>query len=219
MTENRTIFIWDIQWCYNEFELLLTKLNLTEDDIVYLVWDIINRWPKSYKTLKYIYKNRKQFRCVLGNHEINFLKYLHWEWYDWDTKDFEKLKIKLLEKPAILEYLKNIPLYIETEDFILIHWGLIPWKKLEDHTIDEITRTRDYNWKPWYDYYDEKNKKIIYWHRALDWLRIRKNTIWIDSWCVYWKMLTAYILETWEIIQQQALNLYINVYWNASINI
>ena len=51
-------------------------------------------------------------------------------------------------------------------------------------------------------------KKIIYGHWAVEWLKIRENTIWIDSGCCYWKYLTAYILETGEIIQQKALDVY-----------
>jgi len=211
MSENRTIFIGDVQWCYNELKLLIKKLKIQENDTVYFVWDIINKGPKSYKTLKYIYKNKKQFHCVMGNHEVNLLRYLNGEWYDDDSSDFEDLKEKFIKRPTLLEYIKNLPIYIEKENFILLHAWLIPGKKIENHTLDEITRTRDIDGKPWYEYYTWK-KKIIYGHWAIDGIRIRQNTIGLDSGCVYGKMLSAYILETWEIIQQQALNLYINVY-------
>ena len=215
--KKRTIFIWDIQWCYDEFVLLIKKLKLWDDDVVYITWDIINKWPKSFEALVYIYENKDKFISVLWNHELNFLNYLDWKSYWKDDSIFKKLEKQISKKPKLLEYLKSLPLYIKNKDFILVHWGRMPWKKLKEHKPDEITRLRDYKWQPWYELY-EKDKKIIYWHRAVDWLRIRKNTIWIDTWCVYWKMLTAYVLETWEVIQQQALDIYINVYKEKILN-
>lgn len=214
MPKHRTIFIWDLQWCYDEFRQLLDKIELKEEDKVYLVWDLINKWPKSYKVLNFVYKNRKQFKSVVWNHEINFLRWLDWLKYSQD-KDFKKLKKKIYEKDKLylIDYIKSLPLYIEEKDFIVLHAGVYPWKKLDDHSIDEITRVREIDSKPWYEYY-KWDKKIIYWHWALDWLRLRKNTIWLDSGCVYGKALTAYILETWEVVQQSSSNIYVNVYNN-----
>lgn len=211
MDKPRTIFIWDVHWCYKEFKLLLKKLNIQENDNIYLVWDLISKWPKWFKVLKYVYKRQEQFKFVLWNYEMYFLDWLNWKFYEYDKTNFEKLKEKLEKYPDILNFLKKAPLYLENENFILIHWWLIPWKDLKDHNIDEITKIREYRWKPWYEYYTW-DKMIFYWHRATEWLRVSQNTIWLDSWCVYWKWLTAYILETWEIISQSALDTYVNVY-------
>lgn len=216
MLKSRTIFIWDVHWCYNEFKLLLKKIDIQKNDRIYLVWDIISKWPKSFKMLKFLYKNKEQFKFVLWNYETYFLDWLNWKKYKENEAEFIKLNSKLEKKPEILDFLKKTPAYIEEEDFILIHGWLIPWKKIEDHDIKEITRLRDYRWKPWYDYYIW-DKKIVYWHRWTEWVRIRDNTIWLDSWCVYWKWLTAYIFETQEIMSQSALDVYANVYKNKVI--
>jgi len=211
MSNWRTIFIWDVHWCYKEFKLLLKKLNLNEDDRVYLTWDLISRWPKSFKVLKYIYNNNTQFNTVLWNNEFDFIKWNKtWE-KKYFREAFTKIKEKIIKYPEILDFLEKIPVYIEKENFLLVHWWLIPWKKLEDHTKKELVNTTEINWKAWYLSYNWC-KKIIYWHWWEDWLRIRKNTIWLDTWCVYWKWLTAYILETWEIIQQSSKDIYINLY-------
>lgn len=210
--EKRTIFIGDIQWCYKELKLLLEKVKLTDKDKVYFVWDLINRGPKSYKVLKFIYNNREQFKAVVWNHEINLLRYLDWKSCSVESrKEFMYLESKFKKNPEILEFVRSLPRYIEEDNFIVLHAWVIPWKTLKEHTIDEITRTREIKWKPWYEYYKWK-KKIIYGHWAVDWVRVRKNTVWIDSWCVYWKNLTAYILETWEIYSENALDHYINIY-------
>jgi len=205
--KKRNIFIWDIHWCYDELKLLIKKLELTKNDRVFFVWDYINKWPKSYKVIKYLYKNREQFSWVLWNHDINFLKIFNSKLLN---KEQEKLKNKLLEHPKILKFYKNLPLYIEEDNFVLIHWWLNPEKSLENQTDIEITNIREINWKAWYDFY-KWNKKIIYGHWALQWIHIRENTIWLDSGCCYWKYLSAYILETWELIQQKALKTYVKI--------
>ncbi len=202
----RTIFIWDIHWCYNELELLLAKLEIKEKDEIYFTWDLVNKWPKSFKVLKFLYKNQDKYKSILWNHDLKFFKELKENKF-WDNKSFQKLAKKLEKNPEIFDFFKNLPLYIEKENFILIHWWLMPWKKLEEHKKEEITNLRIINSKPWYEYYSWE-KKVIYGHWAMQWLKVRQNTIWIDSWCCYWSYLTAYILETWEIIQQSALKQY-----------
>ena len=117
----------------------------------------------------------------------------------------------------MVDFIQNMPLYIETEKFIIVHGGIIPWKKIDKHEIDEITRLREYKWKPWHNYYTE-DKKIIYGHWAAQWLHITDNTIWLDTGCVYWKELSAYILETGEIIQQQALMQYSAISYQTLLN-
>lgn len=215
MKPARTIFIWDIHGCYDEFQLLLEKLSLQEDDLVYILWDMINKWPKSWKTLKFIYKNRHQFKAIKGNHELAFLEYLEKRKIGiYKNNDFKKLEKKLEKHPQILQYLKDLPLYIEHENHIILHAGIPPKKSPIESSPWELTSLREYKGKPWYEYYTGE-KTIIYGHWALDGLRIRSNTIWLDSWCVYGRALSAYILESWEIIQQQSLNLYVNVYQNA----
>lgn len=211
---HRTIFIWDIHWCFEEFKLLIEKLEIKENDIIYIAWDFINRWPDSYWILKFLYKNQNQYKTIIGNNEVNFIRWLDWE-YPWhNPESFVRLRNLIWNEDYLINFIRNLALYIEEKDFILIHGGKLPNKKIKDHSIDEITRLRELeNGEAWYNYYTE-DKKIIYGHRALDWLRIRKNTIWLDSWCIYWKRLSAYILETWEIIQQSALDIYVNVYEN-----
>jgi len=221
----RTIFIWDIHGCFDEFIALLEKIKYNvETDQLYLTGDLINKWPKAFELIDFLLKN-PQIKSVIGNNEVNFIRYigdleikgdfvdngnygfliekgLYDKKYEKKNSLFDKY-LKQFSKEHI-EYLLNLPLWIEDENWILLHWGLVPWKKLEEHHIDEITRIREYVWyqddkyrnieikRPWYEYYDWE-KTIIYWHWAADWLRIRKNTIWLDSGCVYWKHLTAYI--------------------------
>ncbi len=212
MSNKRTIFIWDIHGCYDEFKLLIKKLDIQPNDIVYLVWDIINKGPKSFKVLNFIYKNRDQYKCILWNHEVWFLNYID----GWDIKyeSFKQLEKEIKKKnPELIWYLKSLPTYIETNDFLMIHGWLIPWKKPCEHELDEITRLREYRWKPWHSYYTW-DKLIIYGHWAVQWFHRTHNTIWLDTWCLYGKKLTAYILEEDKFIYQKALKQYRNPFWD-----
>lgn len=204
----RTIFIWDIHGCYDELKLLIKKNNISEADDIYFVWDYINKWPKSFKVLKYIYKHRNQFKGILGNHDYYFFHKI--EKNITLSKEEKKLYKKLKEYPEIYNYFKEMPLFIETKDFLLVHWWIIPNKKLEEHTGQEITNLRVYQWKPWYEYYTW-TKKIIYGHWAVQWIHIGKNVVGLDSWCCYWGFLSSYILETWELIQQWSLAQYATI--------
>ena len=99
----RNIFIWDIHWCYKELKLLIKKLNLKEEDKVFFVGDYINKWPKSYKVIKFLYKNREQFHWILWNHDYEFL-------INFNSTNLTKLEIKikkkLLKHPKIFNYFK-----------------------------------------------------------------------------------------------------------------
>lgn len=213
---NRTIFIWDIHGCYDEFQLLLEKLKITDEDAIYIVWDMILKWPKSWKVMKFLYKNKSQFKCVIWNHELNFYRFLknqkqYYNICNETIQSFEKLQEKCKKKPEVLEYFLWLPSFIEKENFIVLHGWIVPWKRLLEMDLDEITRTREHNNKPWFDYYTW-DKKVFYGHWAQNWLTITNNTVWLDWGCVYGKSLHAYILENNEIVTQQALKLYIDVF-------
>jgi len=201
----RTIFIWDIHWCFDEFIKLLEKINYNKNnDKLYLTWDFINKWEKTFEVVDFLIKNT-EIKSVVWNNEINFLKYLNWDYNKYSIL-FDKYK-EIFKKEHI-DYIKQLPTYIETKEWILLHAWVIPWKKLEEHDISEITKIRKIYWKNWYEFYNW-TKTIIYWHYASDGLKIRENTIWLDSWCVYGNYLTAYIFETKQIIQQKALKQYV----------
>lgn len=60
---------------------------------------------------------------------------------------------------------------------------------------------------PWYEIYIG-TKKVVYGHWGAQRLMVRENTIGIDSGCVYGGELSAYILETSEIVQVPAKQTY-----------
>lgn len=60
---------------------------------------------------------------------------------------------------------------------------------------------------PWYQLYTG-TKKVIYGHWAAQRLMVRDRTVGLDSGCAYGGELSAYILETAEIVQVKAKQAY-----------
>ncbi len=56
---------------------------------------------------------------------------------------------------------------------------------------------------PWYEFYTGE-KPVIYGHWARRGLTLRGNTIGLDSGCCYGRALSAWVLETRELIQETA---------------
>ncbi len=67
--------IGDLQGCYDSLQRLLEKLSFDfNNDTLWLTGDLVNRGPKSLKTLRFVHNNRQQIRTVLGNHDFHLLK-------------------------------------------------------------------------------------------------------------------------------------------------
>lgn len=218
--QKRTIFIGDVHGCYDELIALLEKIQLIHDDELYFVWDLINKWPKSFEVVEFV-RNRPNTFSVMGNHEYfplvdfdTFEKILSHgehltEWRKtWIRGQYEKSKElrELLEYHGHREWLLSLPHLIERDDFIVVHGWLHPDFGM-DTPLEIATLIRFHDGKPWYDFYTGA-KPIIYGHWAAEGLRIRKNTIWLDTGCCFGGALTAYCLETREFWQARANTVY-----------
>ena len=202
----RHIFIGDIHGCADEFQALLKKVDFQDKNCLHIVWDMINKWPKSLEVLEYIYEMWQKCRAILGNHEIKFLENFEAisevppeKWI------FPRLASQLKAKPYLLEYLQELPHFIEEDTFLMLHaWTqkFIPPRS--------FVHTKEYRKSLKHDWYKEYSggKPIIYWHWSEQGLQIRENTIGIDTWCVDGWSLSAFILETREVIQQKCLQVW-----------
>lgn len=212
----RTLFIGDVHGCYDELIELVEKIWLIPEDHLYFVGDLINKWPKSLEVVEYV-RNRPNTWSVIGNHEYfplispeevekiaNESDHLNDGHKSWVHAQYERSRDlrNIMEKRWHREWLTSLPHIIEREDFILVHGWLHP-----DHWINtplEIaTLIRLIDGKPWYESYTGI-KPVIYGHWAIDGLRIRPNTIGLDSGCCFGWHLTAYCLENQEIWQVRA---------------
>ncbi len=66
--------IGDLQGCYDPFRHLLDAIDFAPGrDTLWLAGDLVNRGPKSLKTLRFVHKIRDSVITVLGNHDLNLL--------------------------------------------------------------------------------------------------------------------------------------------------
>ncbi|MCP4914857.1 MAG: hypothetical protein GY909_17190 [Oligoflexia bacterium] len=208
----RTIFIGDIHGCFDEFKLMLEKLNYnSQNDRLIILGDIINKGPKSYEALKYVRDHH--IEMILGNHEYGFIKYC--EQNRSESPGFNSLKERILadkneDLDEWLNFLRRQPRYIEEEDWIAVHGGLHPQKTLEETEDDFLLFVREIDDRAWFDFY-KGNKKVIFGHWASLGLFSNEKVICLDSRCCYGGSLSAFIYEENKIIQVKALKAYAKV--------
>jgi bis(5'-nucleosyl)-tetraphosphatase (symmetrical) len=66
--------IGDLQGCYDPFRRLLDEIRFDPaKDKLWLTGDLVNRGPKSRKTLRFVKSLGKSAKTVLGNHDLHLL--------------------------------------------------------------------------------------------------------------------------------------------------
>jgi bis(5'-nucleosyl)-tetraphosphatase (symmetrical) len=129
-----TYAIGDIQGCYDELMRLLDEINFNADkDKLWFTGDLVNRGPKSLKTLRFIRSLEENAVAVLGNHDLHLLAtaFHHKTPGKKDTLD------KILQAPdrnQLMDWLRTLPLMHADEDtgLVMVHAGLHP-----DWSIDK----------------------------------------------------------------------------------
>ena len=170
----RTAILGDIHGCSNALRRLLDAL---PDDIeqIYSVGDLVDRGPDSKGVVQLCMDNN--IKAVRGNHEDMFLDLLK------NTKEYDDGLFEMnggdktirsyggesYEVPDMygshrissacqvpndhMEYLESMPIFIETDDFILSHAGIHP-----------LRATTDFGLEKW-DSGSEKSDTDLMWNR------------------------------------------------------
>jgi bis(5'-nucleosyl)-tetraphosphatase (symmetrical) len=211
----RTLFIGDVHGCIQELDDLLGKLDYAPDrDRLFFVGDLIGKGLNSYE----VYQRYKETggQAVLGNHE--------WHLLERHDHDLEQTPYYIILRDAFgdrfeafIDDLRSWPLYIEEEDFMLVHAGLVPGRHPRKCTGEELTMIRTWDGKgkdlqnpknpAWFDLYKE-DKLVVFGHwAALEGVE-RPNAIGLDTGCVYGKKLSALVLPERKIVRVKARKVY-----------
>lgn len=132
----RQFAISDIHGCAKTFEKLVQKvIALQPEDELFLLGDYVNKGPDSKGVLDFILSLRNKghtIHCLRGNHE----QYLLDGWrYEWEriafmnrgglatVRSFGVTDVREIPE-KYLQFLRALPLYVETKKYLLIHAGL-----------------------------------------------------------------------------------------------
>ncbi|WP_235526339.1 metallophosphoesterase family protein [Nostoc piscinale] len=110
----RTIAVGDIHGCYEELLQLLSKVEITEEDCLICLGDIVDRGVDSVKVYDFL-GNRPNTVVLMGNHERKHLR---------QTLSYSQEIVKLQfgdRYDEFLDWISHLPYYYETDQAIFVH--------------------------------------------------------------------------------------------------
>ena len=124
-----TYVLSDIHGNSRRFQSILSQIDLQPEDTLYILGDIIDRFPDGGRLLRQIMK-RSKVKVLLGNHELMMLDALRpekpaemlstrnlWLWYDNGGEVTHRyLKhLRKTDRASLLEYVASLPLFFDVE--------------------------------------------------------------------------------------------------------
>lgn len=198
----------DIHGCYYTLIDLINKLPIESDDKLVFVGDYIDRGPHSRLVVEYVeslteegtaiaLKGNHEDMCVYAQRMNDNMLWVHNGGLT-TLKSFcgDPLPDKAKIPEEILDWMDNLPLTFETDDYFVCHAGIDPDYPLNQQDPDDLIWIRN---KFLNDDTFDVGKKVVFGHSAFKegpW--IKENKIGIDTGCVYGLNLTAFCLETFE---------------------
>ncbi len=144
--------IGDLQGCFDPFAKLLDRIDFDPArDRLWLTGDLVNRGPKSRRTLRYVKSLGNAVTTVLGNHDLHLLALANGVKYSGSRFDS---MWKILGKPdcdELIDWLRRQPLayYDKALKTLMVHAGVPPqWtvkKTLKRAAeVEAVLRSDDY---------------------------------------------------------------------------
>lgn len=121
----------DIHGEYDLFCQLLQKINFCDSDTMIICGDMIDKGKQSVELLQKI-RLMPNVKCIVGNHEYDFLKYYR-SLMQASPTDFDETLVRLqhyfpydghfLDWETV-DFIESLPYFIEERDFICVHAGV-----------------------------------------------------------------------------------------------
>jgi bis(5'-nucleosyl)-tetraphosphatase (symmetrical) len=126
--------IGDIQGCYDPFRDLLDAIRFNPDkDTLWLTGDLVNRGPKSLKTLRFVKSLGDSVITVLGNHDLHLLALAAGKVRYRNRFETLRKVFKASDCDELVDWLRHRPLahYAKSIDTLLVHAGTYPTWSVE----------------------------------------------------------------------------------------
>lgn len=121
--------IGDLQGCYDPFRRLLDKIDFDPAvDRLWLTGDLVNRGPRSRKTLRFVRSLGESVTTVLGNHDLHLIALAHDVGVNTNRFDSMWKILAADDCDELIDWLRCRPLahYDPALDTLLVHAGLPP---------------------------------------------------------------------------------------------
>ena len=144
--------IGDIQGCYDPFMRLLDAIDFDPaKDTLWLTGDLVNRGPKSLKTLRTVRDLSDSVITVLGNHDLHLLALSQGKVSNGKRFDSLGKTLRASEIDEIVDWLRFRPMahYDAQLDTLLVHAGIFPTWTIEKTLrraaeVEEALRSDDF---------------------------------------------------------------------------
>ncbi|ELZ49397.1 serine/threonine protein phosphatase [Halorubrum coriense DSM 10284] len=186
--------VGDVHGCPEPLDRLLSTLEITDDDLVVFVGDLVRKGPDSAGVVERVRDADNMF-SVRGNNEEKLLR---------GDKSLASLS------DDDLAWIESLPVAITVGENLIVHGGVDPRKPLAEHTIDDLQNTRSlapggsYDPPYWYEEYAGP-PRVFFGHTVLDEPVRSEWAVGLDTGCVYGGALTAYDLRAETITAVPAL--------------
>jgi hypothetical protein len=210
---NRTIVVGDLHGCYDELLDLLAQLSFTANDRLLTVGDLIVKGPKNREVLD-LFSSDERFSSVIGNHDLALLRYWRGEsteLYSAQKQTHDELADR---RERYQSYLESLPLMIDLGSHVIVHAGVRPGVPLAEQSLEDLTELRTLGENrtrrqgtPWYKVYDGE-KFVFFGHWPAQTPRRGPKAMGLDTGCVYGHSLSAYIIDTKELVSVPARLVY-----------
>lgn len=231
MATKRTIIVGDIHGCIVEFDELIKTLSYNkESDGLILLGDLIDRGPDSVGVVARA--REMDLECVMGNHDYKFLKWFRSVGSTNDVYDRHPHYTKFSD--ADINYIARMSNYIKLDNTVIVHAGLRPRVSLSNQMKEDLYYIRYLDKDMRFVSLKKINKfgkealgarfwtefwtgpeSVVYGHNVhsysdplIEQVATDVTCYGLDTGCCFGGRLTALILETKEIVQIQAKEIY-----------
>ena len=115
----QTLVIGDIHGCYTEFQSLLDKAGLTEDDSIVSVGDCVDRGPDTPAVLRF-FQEKPNTLLIMGNHERKHVRADRHEVKLARSQKISKIQFGETYSDALI-FMRELPLYLDLSDALVVH--------------------------------------------------------------------------------------------------
>lgn len=217
----RVIAIGDVHGCSRELKDLLDKLEVTDEDHLVFLGDLVNRGPDSRGVLDQVHR-LKNATFLLGNHELRLLNF-HKTGDASTLKPYDHETLECLREEDWELFRRMVPTYYLKEyDTVFVHGGFLPNVPWDEQPAEVVTRIQvvSPDFKPkkrskypdfplWSDLW-QGPPFVVYGHIPVK-NKLERGTwsLGLDTACVYGGSLSAYVLPSKQVVSVPAHEAYL----------